>query len=368
MQAGGWHDNTGVEWGWGLTASWVYGSDAPAGSLKTMNMSAMAQAWSLLVSTAAALEKSGPIPETLNYDVVNVGREVLAQLSSAAVLNVTRAVGDNDMAAATKAGGVLIELLDDLDTLLGCDTAFLLGPWIADARAWANASDAPAEYYEWQARSQVSTWWPVPESATKDPATFTSMPRLDTYANKHWNGLVKDFYTPRHQCYLDQLHAASGSGSTGAVAIDQKNLTKCVVTAELAFTLDTAKVYPTKPSGDTVAVSTRLAAKYTGFIVPPPPPPVCDAAHAHAGVKLSNTDYADGNGPRTTAGPSECCELCASTANCQHWSFNIDPSIPGKVCHWATLTYCCWLHATDKGPVAAAGWTSDVGVSPTAMQ
>ena len=89
----------------------------------------------------------------------------------------------------------------------------------------------------------------------------------------------------------------------------------------------------------------------------PPAPASCSP---HTGVKLNNTRYADGNGPRTTADADACCHLCDTTESCQHWSFQVDASVPGKTCHWATLTYCCWLHASAAGAVADAGWTSDV--------
>jgi hypothetical protein len=196
----------------------------------------------------------------------------------------------------------------------GCDWSFLIGPWIADAKKWcgkrplsepflhfktivlprqardkhnetltnerryvfcrrANATDAPENYYEWQARSQVSTWWPVaPSDEDKQTKNYTSGPPLDgcalhlppaahphtpppssghththtkenTFgfqsfslwsheqllflccamrsqqrcnnndddddthadANKHWNGLIGDFYKARVQCYVDQV-------------------------------------------------------------------------------------------------------------------------------------------------------------------
>ena len=104
----------------------------------------------------------------------------------------------------------------------GCDWSFLIGPWIADAKKWcgkrplsepflhfktivlprqardkhnetltneafryvfcrrANATDAPENYYEWQARSQVSTWWPVaPSDEDKQTKNYTSGPPLD---------------------------------------------------------------------------------------------------------------------------------------------------------------------------------------------
>ena len=90
---------------------------------------------------------------------------------------------------------------------------------------------------------------------------------------------------------------------------------------------------------------------------PPPPPVVCTP---HTGVKLNNTKYADGNGPRTTPDAKGCCDLCSATAGCHHWAFQIDSKVPGKTCHWATLTYCCWMHASATDAVAATGWTSDV--------
>ena len=142
----------------------------------------------------------------------------------------TKAFRVSDRAAFETAAAGLKKAFADLDELLGCDQGFLLGAWIQAARQWSNATDAPASYYEWQARSQVSTWWPVPPSANADPATFTKLPFLDSYANKHWNGLVRDFYAPRVQCFLDQAAADFGG------SLNMANLTSCVVHRELAFT------------------------------------------------------------------------------------------------------------------------------------
>ena len=44
----------------------------------------------------------------------------------------------------------------------------------------ANATDAPEKYYEWMARSQVSTWWPVaPSDAALKTGNFSKGPPLD---------------------------------------------------------------------------------------------------------------------------------------------------------------------------------------------
>lgn len=44
----------------------------------------------------------------------------------------------------------------------------------------------------------------------------------------------------------------------------------------------------------------------------------------HPSIFLNNTDYSDGNGPRTAANASDCCNQCINQPNCAYWAFNID--------------------------------------------
>lgn len=53
-----------------------------------------------------------------NYDIVNTGREVLAQLITTFEQQLTTAVGNGDKAAATKVGNTLLEAYSDLDELV----------------------------------------------------------------------------------------------------------------------------------------------------------------------------------------------------------------------------------------------------------
>ena len=156
------------------------------------------------MAKAAAIIDPGVV-ETFNYDLVDVGREVMAHIITKMENNLTAAVARHDKASAVAIGSTLLRAYADLDDLLACSYSFLLGPWIRNAREWAQA-DAPASYYEWQARSQVSTWWPVPPSARNFSETYQKLPILDNYANKHWNGLVRDFYAKRVLCYVHQIN------------------------------------------------------------------------------------------------------------------------------------------------------------------
>jgi hypothetical protein len=108
-------------------------------------------AWKALARVAA----SGAVDTTLEpfrYDLVNTGREILARLSSPLSVNFSDATlsasGPLDAGRVQETGDAYVGLLADVDALLATDTAFMLGPWIASARAWGatNATDCPAPF------------------------------------------------------------------------------------------------------------------------------------------------------------------------------------------------------------------------------
>ena len=134
-QAGGWHDDTGVEWSAlgpppasGAAHPWD-GSGARGGAFPAR---AVYQAWKLLVSSGAADPTSCA---TFNYDVVNAGREVLAQVITALEGNLTAAVAAGKRPAVLSAAATLMGAYADLDELLGCEFGFLLGVWIKQVLA-----------------------------------------------------------------------------------------------------------------------------------------------------------------------------------------------------------------------------------------
>ena len=73
--------------------------------------------------------------------------------------------------------------LDDLDRVLSTDANFMLGPWIAAARAWGNTT-AESDLCEWNARNQLTLWGPSGLSNVVD------------YATKEWGGLTPSFFKP----------------------------------------------------------------------------------------------------------------------------------------------------------------------------
>ena len=148
---------------------------------------------------------------------------------------------------------------------IGTDTAFTLGPWLAMARSVgdANASDctgAPtippevvgcAHFYEWNARSQLTTWNPVQKGAAKQPGG-----PID-YASKHWSGLVADYYRERARLLVVSAAAHARDGRRF-----DDNADEAVRAAHAyAFQVDT-KRYPTEPVGDALDISRTMRTKH----------------------------------------------------------------------------------------------------------
>jgi alpha-N-acetylglucosaminidase len=77
------------------------------------------------------------LEEPFRYDLVNLGREVLAQISTPMSINFTAATEQKTIRAldVRTTGETYMAMLHDIDLLVATDQAFLLGSWIAMARS-----------------------------------------------------------------------------------------------------------------------------------------------------------------------------------------------------------------------------------------
>ena len=177
----------------------------------------MFDAWDHLLKAAGNMEE---MTDPFLYDLVNSGREVFAQLSIPMALNFSDArSGDSmDREELIRTGELYIENLLDLDRYVGTNVAFKLEPWLESARRLAQEDSTGSEqndcvspiltnqsdvgccscFYEFNARSQVTTWNPTPYDADHVPGG-----PID-YASKHWSGLIEGYYVKRAKILLTQ--------------------------------------------------------------------------------------------------------------------------------------------------------------------
>jgi alpha-N-acetylglucosaminidase len=228
------------------------------------------EAWEALLSVGASNPQVAALT-TYRYDLVNTGREVLARLSTPMSKNFTDAAfakGTLDAGAIQATGDLYVALLEDADTLLATDPSFQLGPIIASARAWGagNATDCTVsfdpgfscpDFYEWNARVQITTWNPTPPGATEIPGG-----PID-YASKHWSGLIHYYYASRAAMAQRMALAAAGAG----LPWDATAWALAKATHATEFQLSTTPL-PTQPVGDYLKVSQDTLNKYRTYFDP----------------------------------------------------------------------------------------------------
>ncbi|VDI13112.1 alpha-N-acetylglucosaminidase, partial [Mytilus galloprovincialis] len=144
-------------------------------------------AWDLLILSADQYKNNS----LYQYDLVDVTRNSLQIISIEYYNKMIASVMINKTEDFLINSRMLLELLNDMETLLASDSHFLLGKWIAAAKSWAT--DISESFnLEFNARNQITLWGPRGEI-------------LD-YACKQWSGLLKGYYIPRWELFVEMLH------------------------------------------------------------------------------------------------------------------------------------------------------------------
>lgn len=141
----------------------------------------------------------------------------------------------------------LLRTIEALDEILSTSPDFLLGKWIADARALGAGDQELADYLEYEARNQVTRWGDNNGDVLHD------------YACKEWGGLVKHYHLNRWRIWLTEVCQAY----TEKREMDDHVVFAAREAFELKWQLG-HEPYPTTTQGDSVAISFRLFSEYIG--------------------------------------------------------------------------------------------------------
>lgn len=127
------------------------------------------------------------------YDLVDVARQTLANQSRVLLPRINAAYTAKDAQAFGQLTQQWLDRISALNRIVACDQAFLLGPWIASARA-AGGSPAEQQQLEFDVCSLLLEWGP---EASRNSG-------VHDYANREWNGLL-EFYRNRWSIYFSAL-------------------------------------------------------------------------------------------------------------------------------------------------------------------
>ena len=129
------------------------------------------------------------------YDLVDITRQALADAGRRQYLHTIADYNAFSPAEFKDGANRFLEMLLLQDKLLGTRPEFRLGHWTEAARK-LGTNKAESDQYEWNARVQITTW------GNRECANEGG---LRDYANKEWQGLLKDYYYPRWHTYFTAL-------------------------------------------------------------------------------------------------------------------------------------------------------------------
>ncbi|EEF52063.1 alpha-N-acetylglucosaminidase [Ricinus communis] len=184
---------------------------------------------------------------TYSYDLVDLTRQALAKYGNELFLKIIESYQANDGNGVASRSQKFLDLVEDMDTLLGCHEGFLLGPWLESAKQLAQDQEQEKQF-EWNARTQITMWF----DNTEDEASL-----LHDYGNKYWSGLLQDYYGPRAAIYFKYLIKSLENGKVFPLKDWRREWIK--LTNEWQRSRNK---FPVKSNGNALIISKWLYDKY----------------------------------------------------------------------------------------------------------
>ena len=199
----------------------------------------LAAAWENFILASPRLKKS----EGFQFDMVDVTRQVLSNHAITIHNQFTEAFNKKDITGFRRYANEFLQLINDMDELVGTREDFLLGKWIEDAKKLGTTA-AEKALYEKNARNLITTW------GDKNN-------RLHEYSARQWNGLFKNFYKPRWEQFFNEAERSLKQNEV----FDHDLFIKNIRDWEWNWVNGT-ELYTTKTQGDPVETSMNMFRKY----------------------------------------------------------------------------------------------------------
>ena len=198
------------------------------------DMALFAQAIGSLLEAHPSLRASS----AYRYDLVDVARQTLANQSRIFLPQIYAAYTAKETTEFNRLTAQWLDRINLLNRIVGTESSFMLGPWLAAARA-AGKSPAEQDQLEFDARSVLVEWGPASSRNSG----------VHDYANREWNGLL-EFYRDRWSLLFASLRTALETNQPPQpidwFAVDEK------------WARQTNR-YPVHPEGDAYAVIREVA-------------------------------------------------------------------------------------------------------------
>lgn len=202
------------------------------------------QAWSQL------LQSNLSIPDAhynaYEHDLVDMTRQYLQIIAEHIYVNLIQSFKNKEINRFYKLSQEMLNVLDDMESILSTHKDYLLGQWLEDAKSLASTSEEQNQF-EFNARNQITLWGPSGQ--------------IVDYATKQWSGIVKDFFKPRWQLFIKELNSSLLNNESFNNTYFKK---KVLYKIEQPFSYNKLK-YPTIPNGNSYNISKHIFTVWNRF-------------------------------------------------------------------------------------------------------
>ncbi len=195
------------------------------------------EAWRLMLLT------ENQDRDSFRQDLVMVANQTISNYASPLRDAMVAAYRRGDSAMFEQQAAELLQLIKDVDRLAATRDELLLGAWIKDAKSFA-VDESEQAYYTRNAKNLLATWGPKGNV-------------LNDYGNRHWAGLVGDYYYKRWEFLITELRQSLKNREP----FDEKAFKDTMADFEWAWTMEDNE-FPHQPIGDAVAIAQELYLKY----------------------------------------------------------------------------------------------------------
>ena len=197
------------------------------------------QAFKLLLSASNELRAQ----QTYRFDLVDLGRQVMSDLSQELHADLRNAYAGRDKDAFASAAKRYLEAIKDTDKLLSTNEMFLASRWLQDADNKAD-SQAEAKLYQWNARDLITLWGGQHST-------------LHDYAQRQYGGMMGDFNYTRWEMFFADIENSLEQG----LDFDNRASQQKILDYQEKWT-HSMDGYPLRPEGDPVEEACKIFDKY----------------------------------------------------------------------------------------------------------
>jgi len=226
----------------------VYGSNA-----KLYQTEKLIPAWEDMLAAAEKMEEMTP---QFTYDLVDITRQILADISGEVYAAIKPAFDRGDKESTMRFANQMVQICKDMDQILATNKNFMIGTRLKGAKG-RGVTQSDQDFYEQVERTFLTYWiLDYPDEAS-----------LTDYCNKHLSGLMTDYYGMRWQVFADHLEEALDQGLNADQFENQMSaaIRSEIREKEVEWSKDHTE-YPVEETGDTVEVSKRLYSEYQDLI------------------------------------------------------------------------------------------------------